>query len=122
MILYVGGKAQGMDELIRERYGEDITYISADAFETDILRFVAKHEASSDRIAELAHEGAGNIAEGEDPDKKLVIASYEVGCGVVPMDPTEEMFRELTGRFQVELAKLAEEVYRVCCGFAEKIK
>ena len=56
------------------------------------------------------------------PASKLIIITRETGSGVIPMDPSEERFREITGRLQVLLAKEAEEVYRVCCGIAVRLK
>lgn len=51
-----------------------------------------------------------------------VIISDEVGNGIVPIDALEREYRERCGRILVELAKKAEEVERVICGIAQKIK
>lgn len=52
----------------------------------------------------------------------IILISDEVGCGIVPVDPFERQYREVTGRICCYLAKEAEEVIRVTCGIGRKIK
>lgn len=53
---------------------------------------------------------------------EIILVLQETGCGVVPVDPEERRFREENGRICTELAEAADEVYRVCCGIAVRIK
>lgn len=57
-----------------------------------------------------------------DDEDKLVVVSDEVGCGIVPMDRDERVFREANGRVNCLLAGEADEVYRVTAGIFMKIK
>ena len=52
----------------------------------------------------------------------VIIICDEIGNGIVPMDPFERVYRERTGRILVKLASEADEVVRVVCGIAQKIK
>lgn len=52
----------------------------------------------------------------------IVIIVDELGCGIVPMDPYDRMYRELTGRICCKLAKEAKEVHRVIGGIGMVIK
>ena len=52
----------------------------------------------------------------------LIIISDEIGNGIVPLEPFEREYRERVGRILVQLAERAEEVERVICGIAQKIK
>ena len=52
----------------------------------------------------------------------LIIISDEIGNGIVPLEPFEREYRERVGRILVRLAERAEEVERVICGIAQKIK
>ncbi len=52
----------------------------------------------------------------------LVVVTREIGCGLVPMDAEERLWREQAGRVSCLLAEQAAEVYRVCCGQIQKIK
>ena len=51
-----------------------------------------------------------------------VILYDEIGCGVVPIDPTERLWREETGRLCCRLAERAERVERVFCSIGMTIK
>lgn len=53
---------------------------------------------------------------------EITIVADEVGCGVVPMDPVEREYRELTGRVLGNIARESIEVHRVYCGIGTKIK
>lgn len=46
----------------------------------------------------------------------------EIGCGIVPIDPAGERWREETGRLCCALAARADAVYRVWAGIPQKIK
>lgn len=52
----------------------------------------------------------------------VIITSNELGCGIVPMDPGDRQWRELSGRASVRLARTSGEVYRMVCGIASRIK
>ncbi len=52
----------------------------------------------------------------------IVIIVDELGCGIVPIDPYERIYREVTGRICCHLAKMAKQVHRVSCGIGMVIK
>lgn len=51
-----------------------------------------------------------------------IVISDDVSQGIVPMDPVERAFREECGRSLVTLTQAADQVYRVFCGMAERLK
>lgn len=51
-----------------------------------------------------------------------LIVSDEIGNGIVPMNEADRKWREETGRILCDLAKEADEVYRIYSGIAIKIK
>lgn len=51
-----------------------------------------------------------------------LIVSDEIGNGIVPIKREDRQWREHTGRALCELAKDADEVYRIQCGIPVKIK
>ncbi|HHV13679.1 MAG TPA: adenosylcobinamide kinase [Clostridiales bacterium] len=53
---------------------------------------------------------------------KAVIIVDELGCGIVPMEPSVREYRETTGRICCRLAAAAQEVHRVICGIGTVIK
>ena len=52
----------------------------------------------------------------------LVIVSTELGCGIVPVDPFDRLYREKVGRILCKAVEQAEEVYRVIAGIPVCIK
>lgn len=62
--------------------------------------------------------------QGEMPQfpEDAVIIAREVGCGVVPMDANERVWRERHGAALQELARQSVSVYRVFCGIGERMK
>ena len=57
-----------------------------------------------------------------DSGKPEVVIISETGSGVIPMNKSDNVFREITGRISVYVAENAEEVYRVVCGIKMKLK
>lgn len=54
-------------------------------------------------------------------DYDIVIVN-EVGSGLVPMEAEAREAREALGRLSVQLAKQADEVYRVVAGLTKQLK
>ncbi|MFI3207531.1 MAG: bifunctional adenosylcobinamide kinase/adenosylcobinamide-phosphate guanylyltransferase [Eubacteriales bacterium] len=55
-------------------------------------------------------------------EEQVILVSREVGCGVVPIDKQESIWREKTGRIACKLAEYATEVYKMESGIAVRIK
>ena len=53
--------------------------------------------------------------------KNRVLVTDEIGCGIVPAEAFERLYREETGRLCCRIAGEAEEVWRVCCGIGMRI-
>lgn len=109
MILVTGGHWSGKKEFVKENLG------------------FLPEEFSSDPIspAEVFYfEGGLELAESlvSDLIKKKVVIFPEMGCGLVPMDEKQRLYREEWGRIGCLLAKEASEVYRVTMGIGVKIK
>ena len=51
-----------------------------------------------------------------------VIICNEVGCGLVPIDPSEREYRDTVGKICCKLAARAVRVHRVICGIGTVIK
>lgn len=86
---------------------------------------------AEDKILFNAHEIIKEmLAQGRDAaaefDKLLcgidAVTCDEIGMGIVPLNPKEREWREVTGRIMCETAKKADTVYRLVCGIAVKIK
>ena len=76
-------------------------------------------EREADFTGAFARRLAGALIR-ENPD--LVIIADEIGCGIIPMDEKERIYRECAGRVCTELAAFSGKVYRVSCGIGVLIK
>ncbi len=54
--------------------------------------------------------------------KNAVVISREIGCGVVPMEQSERLFRETHGAVLRQLSERADRVTRIFCGLEEILK
>lgn len=57
-----------------------------------------------------------------DTHPDCVLICDEIGSGIVPMDPREREWREAVGRILCRLTAQAQEVERVLCGIAIRLK
>ena len=76
-------------------------------------------------VRRLLDEGADPLAYTErlcreNPD--CIVLLDEIGCGIVPLEKDDRIWREQTGRCGCLLAEHARTVVRLCCGIAAAIK
>lgn len=126
MILVIGGAYQGKLEYVKERFhiqSEDIFDGESDSYENLVHRKVILNFHSLMRRFLLDEmNGFDEINKILDKNHDLIIITDEIGYGIVPLDPFERRYREETGRVCCYLANVAQEVIRVLCGIATKIK
>ena len=100
MIFVNGGKKQGKTEFVNINFqGKKVI----NKFH-EIMRFEIKKGKDVDTIVNEAIDNAD------------VIICDEIGCGIVPLDPFERIWREETGRAMCILAAKADFVYRLYSG------
>ena len=129
MKLIIGGYAQGKLNYAVTKYNVAEDHV----FESVIPTSEELEKLTGTIIVSSLHKWIRKrIKEGGRPEEEIssfvkknpdcIIICDEIGNGIVPMDPFERVYRERTGRIQVKLANDAEEVERVICGIAQKIK
>lgn len=106
MILIVGGAGQPLS-------GRAEALASPDTIMVDALHLLLR----------------GELAAGRDPRRLVsqippdsIVTCAEIGCGVVPLDRFERVWREEVGRACCLLAERAERVERMVCGLPIIIK
>lgn len=126
MRLVIGGKYQGKKKAAYRLFGcreEDFLNGAVCDF-ADIFTCRAIFDFQ-DFIRRFMQEGllkedfAEKLAEAN-PD--ICIVTDEIGYGIVPMDPQERIWRELTGRICCRLAEMSGTVVRVAAGIPVAIK
>jgi len=113
VILIVGGAYSGKTDYAVSKLGfskEDISSdIKSDAAVLSDLHCLLRDTEDIDRIMPMLLE------------KKAIICD-EVGCGIVPAEHADRLWRERVGRVCCLLAEQAEAVVRLNCGIASVIK
>ena len=129
MKLIIGGYAQGKLNYAVTKYNVAEDHV----FECVLPSIEEAEKLEGTIIVSSLHKWIRKrIKEGGRPEEEIsafvkknpdcIIICDEIGNGIVPMDPFERVYRERTGRILVKLASDAEEVEKVVCGIAQKIK
>ncbi len=135
MKLIIGGAFQGKLDYAKAMYGVTEGWIDGGLCRLDeiencrgIYRFheyvkrLLEGKFSGDSLSGLeqqAREFAGALYR-RNPD--ILIVSNELGCGVVPIEKEDRLWRETVGRICTCLASEADEVVRVVCGVGMRLK
>ena len=125
MILITGGAYQGKSAFAKKLAAQnrsDEEHSLPDEENQQKVRIV---EDIHKIIAEALREGRDPYAEIETrvhsvPD--AIVTVQELGCGIVPIDPFDREWREVTGRISCRLANEASAVYRMVCGIPQRLK
>lgn len=122
MIMITGGAFQGKTDYAKQRFclsDSDIADGGSAAFSVlKTAKCIAHYELAVKRLLE----------NGDDPLKFTaelncdIVMINEIGSGIIPLEKSERIWREMTGRAGCMLAEKADEVVRLCCGIAEVIK
>ena len=113
MILIIGGMGAGKRSFAKEILGydpADIVWATLD--ERPVL--AGLHELL--RAAPLSPPLLEALLQ------KEALLCDEIGCGIVPMGKGERAWRDEVGRACAHLAREAETVVRICCGFPLLLK
>lgn len=133
MEIIVGGQAQGKLETARREH-PDYTIAEGEVteFPSELwpgagrFRIVLNHtELLVRRMLERGYRQEKILEEFavlEENTSGLVLIFDEIGEGIVPMDPFERRWREITGRVMTELAAKAGRVERIVCGIPQILK
>ena len=113
MILVTGGAYQGKTAYVMREYGiEEISDGRVCSFEeARNARCVRNYEDCISFTEELCRSV---------PDR--IIIMREIGCGIVPLEKSERVWRENVGRCGCIIAANSEKVIRMVCGLPEVIK
>lgn len=126
MILVIGGAYQGKLEYVKERFhiqSEDIFDGELDSYESIInKKAILNFHLLMKRYLLNDINGFDEVNKILEMNPNIIIITDEIGYGIVPLDPFERRYREETGRVCCYLAKESQEVIRVLCGIATKIK
>ena len=126
MVMVTGGAFQGKRRCLKELYkfSENAIISGADCRTDDVFSAAAVtdyHELVKRLIAE-------NIDVSEFTERfcrentNAAVTINEIGCGIIPLEKSERLYREEVGRAGCIIAAHSETVIRVFCGVPQLIK
>lgn len=123
MMLIIGGSYEGKTE-----YAEAIGISDICDGETAGFEEIKKHKCVKNYqmlVKRQLEAGLDPLNEAEklfDECPDIVIISTEIGCGIVPIEKSERIWRETVGKVCCFIAAKSEKVVRISCGIASAIK
>jgi len=123
--LIIGGAYQGKKALAKEKYAiteNDIEVCTAERVPEFSRKCISHIENFALYCVKNGLEAKNEIAKYVQQLKDKVILANDMSCGVVPIDKTDRLWREETGRVLSFLAQQADEVSRVFCGIEQVLK
>lgn len=126
MVLITGGAFQGKRTLAKRLYGltdgdvlngaecvfnEVFTAAAISDYHELVRRLIADNIDAVEFTERLCAE-----------NPHAVIIMNEIGCGIIPLEKSERIYREEVGRAGCVIAAHSETVIRVSCGIPEVIK
>lgn len=124
MELIIGGAYQGKLTYAKNKYGfsdEELFDLSSGLPEGERACFYHL-EALTKRASEAGLSSDEIVKKLMPHTKNAVVISREIGCGIVPMEPKERLYRETHGAVLRALAADADSVTRIFCGLPEVLK
>lgn len=126
MKLIFGGAYQGKLDYAKNTYKLTDRDVHQCDMESMVINFDRKIIAGLDKFVLACIKEGVNAKEClEDNIEKLrdkIIICDDISQGVVPLDPKERAWREMTGRCMIYLGQEADEVIRVFCGIGNQVK
>ena len=120
MILITGGAYQGKTAYVMREYGiEEISDGRVCSFEeAKNSRCIGNYEELVRRLGDNCISFTEELCRSV-PDR--IIIMREIGCGIVPLEKSERVWRENVGRCGCIIAANSEKVIRMVCGLPQVI-
>ena len=115
MKVVIGGAYAGKTDFVKKKWGYPDAEISDLPGKKVLNHFHLLVKGMLDRGQDLA-EIKKLLSETE------VLICDEIGCGIVPAEKEERVYRETVGRLMCGICASAEKVVRVYCGLEEVLK
>lgn len=140
MKLFFGGAYQGKQEYVMQTLAVEASEIytcvqavwQVDDFAAQSGQVLTLPDFHKKAIARLEVFVWNCIQTGEDAVEQLkqhrelwqdkIFICTDISSGVVPLQPEERAWREMTGRVLIYLGQEADEVTRIFCGLPQRIK
>lgn len=122
MRLIIGGAGQGKRDYAKRTYGLTDSDFARSFSEATSAQCLYGLETIIKEVLSRQNDPFQQIMSLIERNPSLIVICDEVGCGVVPIDRGERLWRETVGRTCCRLAERAESVERIFCGISMKLK
>lgn len=132
MKLIIGGAYQGKLAYARETFGAEVGWVDGRVCEAAEIyscrgishfhEYIRNHLAIPDDPVDMERMAGEFVDRILSENPGILIVSNELGYGVVPVDHSDRMYREMVGRICTCAAGKADEVVRVVCGIGMRLK
>ncbi len=123
MILITGGAYAGKTDYVKKRYGCEIINGEQCSFgNVFTAECVSNFHILVKRLIENKIDVISFTEQLCRDNKKLIVITNEIGCGIIPHEKSDRFWREQAGRAGCIVAENSEIAVRLCCGIATVIK
>ena len=126
MILIIGGAYQGKLNYALQRFAlgeEDVFHCSdSDVMTPQGRRIIYGLESWLLALIDAKREISTELTRFMELNEQGIVIACDISAGIVPLDTRLRYWREVVSRSLVELSSHSEEVVRLFCGIATKIK
>lgn len=122
MILVIGGAGQGKLRYAMAEWGISREEVATDFKNAETARIFYDFQQAVQKSLQAGEDPAEKLEFLIAANPELIVLCDEVGCGVVPMDREERIWRETVGRLCCRMAQCARRVDRVFCGVPMRLK
>ena len=126
MIMITGGAFQGKTEFAQKSFSlkeSDIINGEACGFDDVFsVRCITNYHILIKRLIENNIDPLEFTERLCKENSEVIVIINEIGCGIIPLERSDRIWRELTGRAGCIIAEKASAVIRISCGIPNVIK
>lgn len=123
MIMITGGAYQGKKDFVKTCF--DCEILNGDNCDFESV-FTAKCVSNYHQLVKRLVENGDDVVSYTErlcrENSNLIVIINEIGCGIVPLEKSDRLWREQVGRAGSLIAKNSDTVVRLICGIPAVIK
>ena len=123
MIMITGGAYEGKADFVKTHYGCEITNGKSCDFESVFTaECISNYHLLVKRLIEKGNDVIDFTERLCRGNPSLIVITDEIGCGIVPLEKSDRLWREQVGMAGSLIAKNSDMVVRLICGIPIVIK
>lgn len=123
MIMITGGAYEGKADFVKTHYGYEITDGKSCDFESAFtVECISNYHLLVKRLIDNGKDALAFTERLCKENPGLIVIMDEIGCGIIPLEKRDRIWREQTGRAGSLIAKNSDTVIRLICGIPTVIK